>query len=189
MRALLPIALTGSIALASAHAGDLPAEADAKLNAQYKALLAVLDEADQTRLRDAERAWIAFRDKECAFRSQGTAHGADSAAAALRCVADLSRERADALQRQLDCRKNDASCVPHRSAAAAPAANVACSASAGAKQAEEYAQQCIQVSPATHPPCNAANPCELIVDEIKRGCAMIEDSAPAFCAAYRSVEQ
>ena len=28
--------------------------------------------------------------------------------------------------------------------------------------------RCVQVSPATHPPCNAANPCSLIKDEIER---------------------
>jgi hypothetical protein len=45
-------------------------------------------------------------------------------------------------------------------------------------------QQCQQVSPATHPPCNVANACELMIDEIKRGCAMIDKNAPAFCAGY-----
>ncbi|MGT2468229.1 lysozyme inhibitor LprI family protein [Mesorhizobium atlanticum] len=46
------------------------ASADAGLNAVYKALAARLAPADLKRLRDAQRAWIPFRDKECAFRTQ-----------------------------------------------------------------------------------------------------------------------
>jgi hypothetical protein len=59
-----------------------------------------------------------------------------------------------------------------------------CRETAGAEKAKTLAKQCREVSPATHPPCNAANECSLIVDEITRGCAMIEKDAPAFCAEY-----
>ena len=38
--------------------------------------------------------------------------------------------------------------------------------------------RCTEVSPATHPPCNADNPCELIIGEIKRGCLVRQDSSP-----------
>src|SRR5690242_13802879 len=65
--------------------------------------------------------------------------------------------------------------APNASAPAQTSADVPCSKSAGAKKAEEYVQQCLEVSPATHPPCNASNACELIIDEIKRGCAMIQE--------------
>ncbi|MGD9883842.1 MAG: hypothetical protein AB7U95_27390 [Reyranella sp.] len=40
------------------------------------------------------------------------------------------------------------------------------------------------MSPATRPPCNEANPCALIVDEIKRGCALLPSGAPGFCKTY-----
>jgi hypothetical protein len=46
-------------------------------------------------------------------------------------------------------------------------------------------EQCLEVSPATHPPCNAANACALIEDEIRRGCTMLGKDAPAFCIPYR----
>ena len=59
-----------------------------------------------------------------------------------------------------------------------------CRETAGAEKANTLVKQCLEVSPATHPPCNAANACSLIVDEIMRGCAMIEKDAPAFCAEY-----
>ncbi len=61
-----------------------------------------------------------------------------------------------------------------------------CRETAGAAKAKTLVKQCLEVSPATHPPCNAANACSLIVDEITRGCAMIEKDAPAFCAQYAS---
>ena len=60
-------------------------------------------------------------------------------------------------------------------------ADVACSQSVGAEQAKRYVEQCLEVSPATHPPCNAANACTLIQDEIRRGCTILGKDAPAFC--------
>jgi len=74
--------------------------------------------------------------------------------------------------------------APNAATPAQAPADVPCSKSAGAKKAEEYVQQCLAVSPATHPPCNASNSCELIIDEIKRGCAMLDTNVPAFCADY-----
>ena len=68
----------------------------------------------------------------------------------------------------------------------APApAQTSCAASVGGEQAAIYVRQCTDVSPATHPPCNASNACALIISEIRRGCALIGSGAPAFCAAYR----
>ncbi|WP_139169718.1 lysozyme inhibitor LprI family protein [Chitinasiproducens palmae] len=42
--------------------------ADQALNKQYKSLAASLDAGGKQRLRDAEKAWITFRDKECLSR-------------------------------------------------------------------------------------------------------------------------
>jgi hypothetical protein len=55
----------------------------------------------------------------------------------------------------------------------------------GAKRAAEYVRQCRDVSPATHPPCNAKNPCKLIISEIKRSCALFGSDRPAFCKSFR----
>ncbi|MGA8614315.1 MAG: lysozyme inhibitor LprI family protein [Xanthobacteraceae bacterium] len=42
--------------------------ADKALNGAYQALMAKQDDAaSKRRLKDAQRAWIAFRDRECAF--------------------------------------------------------------------------------------------------------------------------
>jgi hypothetical protein len=61
-----------------------------------------------------------------------------------------------------------------------------CRGEAGARQADIYVRQCRDVSPATHPPCSAQNPCALVVAEIKRGCAMLSAAeVPAFCRKYK----
>jgi hypothetical protein len=56
-----------------------------------------------------------------------------------------------------------------------------CAVSVGPERASIYVDRCLRVSPATHPPCNASNPCALILDEIRRGCALLPGHAPAFC--------
>lgn len=59
-----------------------------------------------------------------------------------------------------------------------------CTESAGPAVAQEYVAQCLEVSPATHPPCNAHNPCRVILDEIRRGCALLGKNAPTTCRLY-----
>ena len=54
----------------------------------------------------------------------------------------------------------------------------------GADEAQTYVDQCLEVSPATRPPCNADNPCQMIRDEIARGCAMLGNDAPEFCSDH-----
>ena len=64
-------------------------------------------------------------------------------------------------------------------------ATVSCDQSIGAAQAHRLVDRCLTVSPATHPPCNAANDCALIQDEIRRGCALLDKDRPAFCEQYQ----
>jgi hypothetical protein len=63
--------------------------------------------------------------------------------------------------------------------------SVSCLQSAGAVKANRLVNECLQVSPATHPPCNSQNACSLIVSEIRRGFSMLGQGAPGFCADYR----
>jgi hypothetical protein len=60
-----------------------------------------------------------------------------------------------------------------------------CLQSAGKARADQLVKQCLQVSPATRPPCNAQNSCELITDEIRRSCALLGLAAPSFCNGYK----
>lgn len=71
------------------------------------------------------------------------------------------------------------------SAAAVQAAEKSCRAEIGEARAAELVRQCIEISPATRPPCHADNPCEMIRAEIKRGCDATHETpdagAPNYC--------
>ncbi|MDO9078728.1 MAG: hypothetical protein Q7U72_14940 [Brevundimonas sp.] len=64
-------------------------------------------------------------------------------------------------------------------------APVSCLNDIGEAAAQRLVDRCIAVSPATHPPCNVANPCEMIQGEIERSCEMYApgEAKPAECAA------
>ena len=55
----------------------------------------------------------------------------------------------------------------------------------GAAASARLVERCIAVSPATHPPCNVANPCAMIQGEIDRSCAMYGpgETKPTQCGA------
>ncbi len=65
------------------------------------------------------------------------------------------------------------------------APSTSCRREIGNASAKQLVKQCLQVSPATHPPCNAENACSLIRNEIRRGCRLLGTKAPDFCEPYR----
>jgi hypothetical protein len=74
---------------------------------------------------------------------------------------------------------------PAATSAPAGSTPATCLQAVGAERAKQFVDQCMQVSPATHPPCNSQNACSMIYDEIKRGCGLLGAGAPDFCAAYK----
>jgi aminopeptidase N len=70
-------------------------------------------------------------------------------------------------------------------ASAALSTKGSCLNAVGVTRSRQLVNECLQVSPATHPPCNAQNSCAMIVDEIKRGCGLIGQGAPGFCLEYK----
>lgn len=83
-------------------------EADAELNAAYQSAMAAMKETDgyltddlkgaATALRDAQRAWISFRDKACesyGFLARG---GSMEPMLVYGCRADLTRRRTSELK-------------------------------------------------------------------------------------------
>jgi hypothetical protein len=60
-----------------------------------------------------------------------------------------------------------------------------CLNAVGVERSRQLVNECLQVSTAIHPPCNAQNACSVIVDEIKRGCGLVGQPGPGFCAEYR----
>ena len=64
-------------------------------------------------------------------------------------------------------------------------ADAPCRESLGETASARLVDRCIAVSPATRPPCNAANPCALIQGEIDRACGQYgpDEARPAECEA------
>lgn len=63
---------------------------------------------------------------------------------------------------------------------------VPCVDELGAEASQLLVDQCLAISPATRPPCNAQNSCDMIRDEIRRGCGFGEASDnPDFCSEYQ----
>ncbi len=75
-------------------AGRETAAWDALLNRWYKALRAGLDPAAARSLRDAQRAWIKFRDADCAFAYELWAGGSMRTVAGAFCQRDRTATRA-----------------------------------------------------------------------------------------------
>lgn len=85
-------------------------QADAKLNAVYAKLLKKISAAGQPKLRDAQKAWIAYRDAQCAFETLGTIDGSIHSMVVAQCLTDLTVQQTNRLQHQLNCEEGDVSC-------------------------------------------------------------------------------
>lgn len=179
--------------------GDDEKAADSTLNKFYQSLMRVLSDDDKRRLRDAQRAWISFRDKECIFRVAPYADGSIAPSLTASCVTALSAQRVVDLRRQMNCQEGDMSCVPHVSTATGTSSHKSaqkqapmhgnmdkgtCSQAVGLQQAKEIADHCLDMSGASHPPCNVENSCSMMIEEIRRGCAASGADAPKYCANY-----
>jgi hypothetical protein len=69
-----------------------------------------------------------------------------------------------------------------------------CVAQVGHETASVYVQDCMMNTMSTHPPCNEANPCSMIVAEVVRSCdADVPGGAPKpdpqVCLKYRKLLQ
>ena len=87
-------------------------KADRELNANYEKLLGKLDPNVKTMTRDAQRAWLMFRDKECVSRTGGgpNQQGTIWPMMYTECQVQLTRERNKDLAAQVKCPGGDLSC-------------------------------------------------------------------------------
>ena len=91
--------------------------ADAALNAAYDRVVERLVKEDSATalLTTAQRAWVGFRDADCAFAATGVQGGSVYPLIALTCRARLTRQRTQTLERYLACREGELDCpVPPR---------------------------------------------------------------------------
>ncbi len=66
---------------------------DQRLNTRYAALRAGMDEQSAAALRDAQRAWIAFRDAECDFHYTYWREGTIRSTFYFNCLLDMTARR------------------------------------------------------------------------------------------------
>ena len=123
------VALAAALCPAAAHAGDCMDKAstqtdmnacaaaaltaaDSKLNSLYGEIEGRLagDSGAKKELVAAQRAWLAFRDAECAFASSGVAGGSVAPMIYSLCLEDQTQRRARDFDGYLKCAEGDLSC-------------------------------------------------------------------------------
>jgi uncharacterized protein YecT (DUF1311 family) len=80
------------------------------LNRDYAVVMARLSPNGKKALRNAQRAWIVFRDKQCFFESNGDDGGSLAAMTANNCARALTDQRATALAALKTCAEGDVAC-------------------------------------------------------------------------------
>lgn len=85
--------------------------ADAKLNAAYKDLVSGNDEKANKLLQTAQRAWIAFRDAECAYAAADSEGGSIYPMEVSQCLTELTNERTKQLTSGPNCQDGDPNCA------------------------------------------------------------------------------
>ncbi|MEA2120005.1 lysozyme inhibitor LprI family protein [Halovibrio sp. HP20-50] len=86
--------------------------ADDELNEAYRVLVSKLDNnsASLEKLREAQRAWINFRDAECAFESSAVEGGSAQPMVRNGCLTAQTKARTERLQEHASCEEGDLSC-------------------------------------------------------------------------------
>jgi uncharacterized protein YecT (DUF1311 family) len=89
--------------------------ADRALNDAYREIMRRLgdDSHAKTLLVAAQKAWIGFRDAECAFAVSSTEGGTIYPMEFTLCEQDLTEKRTAALKTYLHCEEGDLSCPVH----------------------------------------------------------------------------
>ena len=75
--------------------------ADAALNQVYQRLLTMLDDEEQAQLKEAQTAWIKYRDLNCDFVGDQFKGGTMRPMVYANCLADMTRKRTTELRTQI----------------------------------------------------------------------------------------
>ncbi len=86
-------------------AGDDLQTANHQLNSTYHNLMKLEDNRGRKKLQAAQRDWLTYRDKHCAFEADAYRGGTLQAQVVLTCKANLSRDRIQQLQTESAQRK------------------------------------------------------------------------------------
>lgn len=85
--------------------------ATAAYSAAYKTLSQSVGNTQRKLLRQVQTEWIQYRVKACEFEKSGIEGGSAAPMINWQCQARMTRERTAELQRFLDCKEGDLSCV------------------------------------------------------------------------------
>lgn len=93
-------------------------DAGARLKASERLMashIATLDgrytPAQRAALRRSQRAWLAYRDADCAYRAAGARGGSAWPMLVADCKADRTETRVNDLKQQVECQEGDLACV------------------------------------------------------------------------------
>jgi uncharacterized protein YecT (DUF1311 family) len=84
--------------------------ADKQLNQLYSEYRARLDGSQKKKLKQAQIAWLKFRDLNCDFESSAVEGGSAYAMVRNRCLAEKTRARVTELQQLVSCQEGDLNC-------------------------------------------------------------------------------
>jgi len=79
--------------------------ADAKLNKTYQDFMSKLDESEKVRLKNAQLAWLKYRDTNCEFVADQYKGGSMRPMIAAMCLADVTNARVNELKSQIKDRE------------------------------------------------------------------------------------
>lgn len=82
-------------------AGEDFKAADAVLNQVYQQLMAKLDDEEKAQLKDAENAWLKYRDTNCDFVADQFKGGSMRPMIYAGCLADMTTKRTTELKTQI----------------------------------------------------------------------------------------
>lgn len=85
--------------------------ATAAYSTAYKTLSQSVGNKQRQLLRQVQTEWIQYRVKACEFEKSGIEGGSAAPMINWQCQARMTRERTAELQRFLDCKEGDLSCV------------------------------------------------------------------------------
>jgi uncharacterized protein YecT (DUF1311 family) len=86
-------------------------KADAQLNKTYKEVVGKASTAQKLQLKEAQNAWIKFRDIDCKFQSSGVEGGSMYSMVVSGCLAEKTVSRTKELNSLLHCKEGDTSCA------------------------------------------------------------------------------
>ena len=94
-------------------AGQEYASQDKKLNAAYSQYRGRLSELQKNQLKDAQVAWIRYRDLSCDFESSAVEGGSAYRMVRYGCLAEKTAVRLQEITKLMECKEGDLSCPAH----------------------------------------------------------------------------